>query len=133
MQCLLSQSLLHLPNAAYTMHHIRVHTSAMWWAHTDAAACSVSCVGLPWLPSQVLESSTAFNVAGWDHFGRGFLTIYQCMTLTGWSYVMYRSMDSTSPFASIPFYTTFVLLSAFVVVGGVSGMSAAVGWIMVWG
>ncbi|KAJ9506819.1 hypothetical protein QJQ45_030418 [Haematococcus lacustris] len=62
------------------------------------------------------DESLATNVAGWSNFGTGLLTVFQCITLTGWNYVMYRSMDSVSPIAAVPFYISLVFIGAFVLV-----------------
>ncbi|KAL6748575.1 Ion transport protein-domain-containing protein [Haematococcus lacustris] len=56
------------------------------------------------------DESLATNVAGWSNFGTGLLTVFQCITLTGWNYVMYRSMDSVSPIAAVPFYISLVFI-----------------------
>lgn len=47
------------------------------------------------------QDSTATNVAGWDNIGTSLLTLIQLLTLTGWDFIMYRSMDAASPFAVI--------------------------------
>jgi hypothetical protein len=47
------------------------------------------------------QKSTATNEAGWDNIGTSLLTLIQLLTLTGWDFIMYRSMSSSSPFAVI--------------------------------
>lgn len=39
---------------------------------------------------QEFKEGTNVNVAGFDNVGFSFLTVFQCMTLSGWTYVMYR-------------------------------------------
>lgn len=39
---------------------------------------------------QELKVGSNTNVAGFDNVGLSFLTVFQCMTLSGWTYVMYR-------------------------------------------
>jgi hypothetical protein len=42
---------------------------------------------------------TARNNASFDNTALGMLTVFQAMTLSGWSFIMYRAMDATSPVA----------------------------------
>jgi hypothetical protein len=39
---------------------------------------------------QILEDGTNVNVPGFDNVALAFLTVFQCMTLSGWCYIMYR-------------------------------------------
>jgi hypothetical protein len=39
---------------------------------------------------QEFASALNVNVAGFDNVAAAFLTVFQCMTLSGWSYIMYR-------------------------------------------
>jgi len=57
-------------------------------------------------------STTAVNVPGFANVGLAFLTNFQIMTLTGWSYIMFRTIDNTSPFAGI-YFITLLVLSAY--------------------
>lgn len=64
---------------------------------------------------QVSENNTAVNTPGFDNVGLAFLTNWQIMTLTGWNFIMYRTIDNTSPFAGIYFYL-LVFASAYCLV-----------------
>lgn len=44
------------------------------------------------------------------------LTDFQCLTLTSWGYIMYRTIDGTSPFAAL-YFVTLVIFGAYFVVG----------------
>ncbi len=64
---------------------------------------------------QTTSYSTANTTAGWDNTAMAMLTDFQCLTLTSWGYVMYRTMDATSPFAAIYFVILIVFGAYFVV------------------
>ena len=40
------------------------------------------------------------------------------MTLTGWSFIMFRTIDNSSPFAGIYFYLLVLVAAYFLVRGG---------------
>jgi len=70
-----------------------------------------------------MEQSTAVNEAGWDNMGTSALTIQQILTTTGWDFIMYRAMDTASPFAVIYFLMvlligTYLLMNLIVAVRG---------------
>jgi len=44
----------------------------------------------PSTQSQAFPTGTNINVSGFDNVALSFLTVFQCMTLSGWSYIMYR-------------------------------------------
>ena len=62
------------------------------------------------------ENSTAVNTPGFDNVGLAFMTNWQIMTLTGWNFIMFRTIDNSSPFAGIYFYL-LVFVSAYCLVG----------------
>lgn len=64
---------------------------------------------------QEFPESTALNVPGFDNTGLAFLTNFQIMTLTGWSFVMFRTIDNTSPFSGI-YFISLVLIGAYCLV-----------------
>lgn len=39
---------------------------------------------------QVLKRSSALTIAGWDNVGLSLMSVFQIMTLNGWSIAMYR-------------------------------------------
>jgi hypothetical protein len=53
--------------------------------------------------------------AGFDNTLSSMLTVFQCMTLSSWSYIMYRVMDATSPLSAF-YFVVLVLLGAYFVV-----------------
>lgn len=63
----------------------------------------------------VTADSDAVNIAGFGHVGLGLLTVFQCITLTGWVYGMYRTTDNTSP-AAVIFYVLLVAIGAYILV-----------------
>ncbi len=64
---------------------------------------------------QVFQHSTATNTAGWDNLGLSLLAVFQCITLTGWTFITYRSSDGTSPYVII-YFLAMILLGAYFVV-----------------
>jgi hypothetical protein len=64
---------------------------------------------------QTTAYSTAVNTAGFENLGKAMLTEFQCLTLTGWGYVMSRTMDNTSPISFL-FFFTLVLIGGYFVV-----------------
>lgn len=70
-----------------------------------------------------MDPGTNLDVAGFDNVGTSLLTVFQCTTLGGWSYVLYRVQDNTSAFSIIYFvflilFGAFFVVSAFIVIGG---------------
>ncbi|CAG9463932.1 unnamed protein product [Pedinophyceae sp. YPF-701] len=61
-------------------------------------------------------ANTGFNtgqeVAGWDNIGVAMLTCFQIITMGGWSYIMYRSVDNTGWWSAF-FYILLVLFGAY--------------------
>lgn len=64
---------------------------------------------------QYFEDSTAVNSAGFDHVSRGMLSLFTAITLNGWNFIMYRTMDTISPW-SITYYITLVVVGAYLLV-----------------
>ncbi|GAX78390.1 hypothetical protein CEUSTIGMA_g5832.t1 [Chlamydomonas eustigma] len=75
-----------------------------WWRECPT---NYTCITTP--------ESTAVNTAGFDNAGLAFITNWQIMTLTGWSFIMFRTIDNSSPFAGIYTYL-LVLVSAYFLV-----------------
>jgi hypothetical protein len=54
----------------------------------------------------------AFGLYGADWIGQVFLTIYQCITLEGWTMIMYWTMDSYQPAVGALYYVLLVLVGS---------------------
>jgi Ion transport protein len=54
-----------------------------------------------------------FGITTFDNIGVGMLTIFQTITLEGWSDLMYMMMDSGSPIVAGVFFISLVFLGAF--------------------
>ena len=73
-------------------------------------------------PTQITAASDAINIAGFSNVGFSMLSVFQCITVTGWSFAFYRTTDNTSPVAAI-YYVLLVSIGAYVLVG-----KGAAGW-----
>ena len=59
----------------------------------SSSSCAERALALARTPPtrrQSLAQGTNVNVAGFDNVALAFLTVFQCMTLSGWSFFMYR-------------------------------------------
>lgn len=52
---------------------------------------------------------------GFDNIALAMLTVFQCTTISGWSYVMYRVQDGIHPLAQAYFLALILLCSYFVI------------------
>lgn len=64
---------------------------------------------------QYFDDNLATYTAGFDDIGRSMLTTFQCTTIAGWSYVMYRVTDRYGRLASLYFVVLVIFGSYFVV------------------
>ncbi|KXZ54859.1 hypothetical protein GPECTOR_4g931 [Gonium pectorale] len=64
---------------------------------------------------EVTRRSNAVNIAGFDNVGLAMLTVFQSITLTGWSFTFYRTIDNINPSAAI-YYIVLVSIGAYVLV-----------------
>ncbi|GIL55077.1 hypothetical protein Vafri_10594, partial [Volvox africanus] len=64
---------------------------------------------------RVTAHSDALNIAGFSNTGLSLLSVFQVITLTGWSFAMYRTVDNTNPAAAI-YYVLLVSIGAYVLV-----------------
>lgn len=64
----------------------------------------------------MVEELNAVNVAGFDNVALSMLTVFQTITLNGWSFAMYRVTDNVSPVATI-YFVSLTILGAYVLVG----------------
>lgn len=54
-----------------------------------------------------------YNLTAFDHIGYGLITVFQFITLEGWSKVMYNMMDSNIAWMAIIFSVCLVMIGAF--------------------
>ena len=54
-------------------------------------------------------------MAGFDNVGLSMLSVFQAMTLTNWSFTMFRTMDFLSP-ALVLYWLLLIVFGAFFVV-----------------
>ena len=59
------------------------------------------------------DSNPNENLVGFDHIFVSFLTIFQCITLEGWSDVMYAIADAIGPASQLFFVALVVFGSLF--------------------
>eukprot|EP00803_Ostreobium_quekettii_P000831 evm.model.scf_222.3 EVM.evm.TU.scf_222.3 scf_222:23899-25048(+) len=64
---------------------------------------------------QYFHTGTNLHTAGFDNIGASMLTIFQCTTLGGWSFIMYRVVDATSYWAVL-FFVTLILIGPYFLV-----------------
>lgn len=69
---------------------------------------------------QEYEHSSATQIAGFENVGLSMLSVFQAMTLTNWSFTMYRTMDFLSPAVVIYWFFMIVFGAYFVVSGHIS-------------
>ena len=78
--------------------------------------CSAVVHLLPVVPcSQLYPYSLATQVAGFENVGLSMLSVFQAMTLTNWSFTMFRTMDFLSPAVVIYWFAMIVFGAYFVV------------------
>lgn len=70
---------------------------------------------------QARDSEYTVNVAGFGNTGVAMLSVWQALTLTGWVFMMYRTVDAYSLWAVL-YYFTLVFVGAYFVVS--AGMGA---------
>lgn len=64
---------------------------------------------------QTSDDGYNLNSAGFDNVGMAAITVFQIITMCGWEFIMYRSVDNTSP-ASIIYYLILIFLVGYIVV-----------------
>lgn len=69
--------------------------------------------------AQLFSYSLATQIAGFENVGMSMLSVFQAMTLTNWSFSMYRTMDYLSP-AVVLYWLVMVVFGAYFVVSVVS-------------
>jgi len=55
----------------------------------------------------------SFDIINFNNLMKGMLTIFQALTLEGWSLMMYNMMDANVPTISICFFCSLVIFGAF--------------------
>ena len=80
-------------------------TSFFMTGHTCSAENGFICsdIGNPY-----------YGFASFDNFGAAFLLVVQCVTLTGWSEMMYRS-ENSSGILAVPFFINLVTICSYVI------------------
>ena len=63
----------------------------------------------------VFKEGTNVDSAGFDNIFLSMLTVFQCTTIAGWSFVMYRVQDSTSQLSMLYFVVLILFASYFVI------------------
>eukprot|EP00878_Enallax_costatus_P031698 GHUV01034687.1.p1 GENE.GHUV01034687.1~~GHUV01034687.1.p1 ORF type:complete len:111 (-),score=15.04 GHUV01034687.1:170-502(-) len=87
-----------------------------------AAANSLCCFRLTTL--QEFAASMSTQIAGFDNVALSMLSVFQAMTLSNWSFTMYRTMDFLSP-ALVIYWVILIIFGAFFVVSLQLGNTAA--------
>lgn len=54
-----------------------------------------------------------WGFTGFDHFGQALLTIFQSITMEGWTDVMYTQMDATGDAFAVIYFVSLVVLGSF--------------------
>ena len=84
----------------------------------DATVCAPPVAGEPtgcdagssclYYGENPVHGTISFDSIGW-----AWITLFQCVTMEGWVDVMYMEMAAVSPFASIVYFVSLVLLGSF--------------------
>ena len=64
-----------------------------------------------------VEGAGGAPSAGFDNVGFALLTVFQAMTLSGWSFIMYRAMDAVGGYA-VAYFAPLVVFGTYFVVRG---------------
>ena len=59
------------------------------------------------------DESIDFGIAVFDNLGIGFITVFQMITLEGWTKIMYNMMDSNISWMAILFCILLIILGSF--------------------
>ena len=72
-------------------------------------------VGLSYHSDKLLLSreSSDFGISNFNNPVAGLATIFQCITLEGWSKIMFDLMDQQIPFIVVPFFIILIIVGAF--------------------
>ncbi len=84
--------------------------------NTGPTACCARACPFSFSFPQETSFQDAVDIAGFSNTGLSMLTVFQCITLTGWSFAFYRTTDNTNPTAAI-YYVLLVAVGAYVLVG----------------
>jgi hypothetical protein len=71
------------------------------------------------------EQSLATQIAGFENVAMSMLSVFQAMTLTNWSFTMYRTMDFLSP-AVVIYWFVMIIFGAYFVVSPACRMTSAI-------
>ena len=67
----------------------------------------------------------AWGFTNFDHFGAAMTTIFQCVSMEGWTSVLYMGMDVAGPFFSVILFIALIVLGAFFVLNIVLAILSA--------
>ena len=67
----------------------------------------------------------AWGFTNFDHFGAAITTIFQCVSMEGWTSVLYMGMDVAGPFFSVILFIALIVLGAFFVLNIVLAILSA--------
>ena len=59
------------------------------------------------------NSNIDYGIIQFDNIGSGILTVFQVITLEGWTKLMYNLMDSDQAYMSIIVFVSLVIFGAF--------------------
>lgn len=59
------------------------------------------------------DSGSNFGIATFDNMILGFVTVFQMVTLEGWSDIMYNLMDASVPYIAVIFCSLVVVIGSF--------------------
>ncbi|WIA07983.1 hypothetical protein OEZ85_007455 [Tetradesmus obliquus] len=88
------------------------------WANLEGVQDEFGC-GARQCPAEFSEcykfdKSTAREMAGFDNVGLAMISVFQAMTLSNWSFTMYRTMDFLSPVIVI-YWLAMIIFGAYFV------------------
>lgn len=70
--------------------------------------------GFPWcVGSEPGKQNPEDDLIHFDHIGGAFLIVFQCMTLEGWTDIMYKVQDAYSFWISTIYFTLVITLTSF--------------------
>lgn len=61
---------------------------------------------------QYFDSVYSPNAPGFDNLAFSMLTVFQCMTLSGWNFVMYRVIDGTT-YVSVIYFVMLIIFGPY--------------------
>ncbi|CAM9437003.1 unnamed protein product, partial [Chrysoparadoxa australica] len=84
------------------------------WLGNPRFIDSLEPYGYPRLDSGTFNEDLNWGFTVFDHFGKAILTVFQSVTVEGWTDVMYMCMDAYNPVAASCIFVMLILLGSFV-------------------